>query len=185
MKFGTRELTLGTVFVGLFGIGALALYNSKQTSDMAKKINLSVADLSSRTPVDIQQHIVDKAIERAVDREVYKAAHSAAVEVGKAIRADMDGMIRKDVDAVYSDMKGKVEDHVTELVSKIDIDDIKSGVKNKVVDKIAKEFGDWVGLGRLFGSGNSKSDLSGLKDVLNTLPSYERSAALREFARIR
>lgn len=185
MKFGTFELSIAGIGLGLFGLG-WAIHANKQSADMARKLGMSINDISMSTPVQIKEAVVNKAIEQAANREAYRVARDVSSDLGKKIRSDMDSMIRKDVDSVYDSMKDKVEEHVTELVSDIDIDDIKNGVKNKVTERLAKQALDWAGLGNIFKGSRTSSysgqELQALKSIIDTVPWSERADVIKAFA---
>lgn len=155
----------------ILGVGSAiwALCQTKKVSDTTNQIGIALKDVSSKTPVDIKQAFVDKAVERAVDREVKKAIQDSSKLVTRQIRSDMDSMIRKDVDTAYSDIRGSVEDRVTSAVSEIDIEALKSGIQQKVKDKMVNELWNLSGIGKIFSSGSSGSRPVSVADLNNLL----------------
>lgn len=167
---------------GIIAIG-YAIFQTKKMKDTANKLEMSLEDVAKRTPVDIQKAFLDKAVERAVDREVHKAVQNSANFVTQQIQSDMDGMIRKDVNAHYADIRNGVEERVTNAVSEIDVDALKKDIREKVGNKMVSQLWNMSGIGKMLGGNDSSAsgiDFAGLKDALNTLPSWERADALKK-----
>lgn len=172
--------------LGIIGGIAAIVYAAYQTHKMknaANKLEMSLEDVAKRTPVDIQKAFLDKVVERAVDREVHKAVQNSAKFVTSQIQSDMDGLIRKDVNAAYADIRHDVEDRVTSAVNEIDVDALKADIREKVGNKMVNQLWNMSGIGKMLGQNESSGglDLSGLKDVLSALPSWERADFLRKY----
>ena len=182
MKFSNEAM--GSVGI-IGGIAAIvyALFQTKKMKDTANKLELSLEEVSKKTPVEIRQAFLDKAVERAVDREVKRSITNSANFVTTQIQSEMDQQIRKDVNAAYADIRGGVEDRVTSAVSEIDVEELKKDIREKVGNKMVGQLWNMSGIGKVLGGNDSSSglDLAGLKDVLNTLPSWERADFLKKY----
>lgn len=169
----------GIAAFGLLGmIGGLiyAGIKRKELKDISRKLDDSIEELSSKTSVSIQQDILDKAIQRSVDRKVQEMTAQASEQLKKEVRLDMDKKIKSDVDACYSDLRLGVKDRIEKEIGDLDMDDIQKEVKEMLFDKLC----GIGGLSRFFGvDGSSSFDVGAIKDVLNTLPSYERANAVK------
>ena len=169
----------GIAAFGLLGmIGGLiyAGIKHKELKDISRKLDDSIEELSRKTSVSIRQDILDKAIQKSVDRKVQEMTAQASEQLKKEVRLDMDKKIKSDVDACYSDLRLGVKDRIEEEIGDLDMDDIQKEVKGMLFDKL------WGigGLSRFVGiDGSSSFDVGAIKDVLNTLPSYERANAVK------
>ena len=79
----------GGILVGLgalLGIG----YLFKRDDDIHRQIDMSVSEVMKRTPVEVSDSIINRAVEKAVDREVHERAKQAA----RNVRDEMNRAIR-------------------------------------------------------------------------------------------
>lgn len=116
-----NEVGIVGIVVGVIGM-AYGIWREKKSNDLAKKLDMTLSSLEGKTKVDISQDVVNKAMRNAVEHHANACAKKAAEETGERIRDDMDSMIRKDVDRVYSDLKGKVNERVEEEIENLDFD---------------------------------------------------------------
>lgn len=118
-----NEVGIIGLVVGVVGT-AYGIWRDKKSNDLAKKLDTTLSSLESKTKVDISQDVVNKATKNAVERHANTYAKKAAEEAADLIRDDMDSMIRKDVDRVYNELKGKVDKRVDEEIENLDFDAI-------------------------------------------------------------
>jgi hypothetical protein len=116
-----NEVGIIGIVVGVIGT-AYGIWREKKGNDLAKKLDTTLSSLESKTKVDISQDVVNKATKNAVERHANAYAKKAAEEAADLIRDDMDSMIRKDVDRVYNELKGKVDKRVDEEIENLDFD---------------------------------------------------------------
>lgn len=133
---GTDLGALG--LVGCVIYGGIKLW---QLRKVAKKLDMALEDIAEKTPIEIQQATVDKAIETAVNREVQPMVVSASRKVTDQIRSDMNRDIRAEVKARYDDISEKVTKEISAKVASIvDEKDLKRRIEDKaeelVVDKL-------------------------------------------------
>ena len=161
------------IVLGIIGIG-YGVYQAYKAGETAKKLDMSIEDLSNKTPVDIQQSIVDRATERAIEREVRIAVN----ETAKAVRSDAQDEIKREVskavNAVYDDLSKDVADRISDDVANIDEYALKEKVTKEAEKKMLKKFdGELDGLLGLFQHNlrtvgkihdNIESALTGRKD---------------------
>ena len=132
-----RKLKAGRI-VGYVLAGAsvvAAIYCGKKLKDVMGVVNSAVTDVASLTYIDVQQAVVDKAVERA-----------AANAAGKAVKAT-ENLMRDTVSAAVTNAvansKGQLKASVTEkiaqevaLIDKAElIEDIEAQAKQLIVDK--------------------------------------------------
>lgn len=125
-----NEVGIVGIVVGVIGT-VYGIWREKKSNDLAKKLDTTLSSLEGKTKVDISQDVVNKAVKNAVERHANAAAKKAADETADLIRSDMDSMIRKDVDRVYSDLKGKVTERVDEKIENLDFDAMTEEAKNR------------------------------------------------------
>lgn len=132
--------------VGVVGTGlASAVYFGYQcykVGKTAKKLDMTLDDLSKKTPVEIEQAVVDEATKAAVDREVHAAVTDTASKIRSQVRVDMDKEIRSDVRAHYDEMKLDVSKKIADEVAAMDRDGVRRHVEEdarKIIIDESKE----------------------------------------------
>ena len=124
---------------GLYDLGALGLIGFLiyggiklfKLNDVSKKLDVSLKDLSALTPAEIRQSVVDRATERAVDREVTASIQATTKKISDQIRADMNREVRTAVKSQYEDISDKVTRKVSEEVAAID----RTSLTRKIADR--------------------------------------------------
>lgn len=169
----------------LFSIGATAyaFVQTRRTSNVAKKLDLTLDNVSSRTPVRLEEDVMHKAVQKAVDREVREAIRDTTKEIKTSMRDDMDREIRSNVSEAYDDIQKKMMDRVDREVSDKDIEKMKSDIMAKVGSRVVQDFFGITGLGKSFS--NHGWDIGGIKELISALPEWERSEALENFFKYR
>ena len=125
-----NEVGIVGIVVGVVGT-VYGIWREKKSNDLAKKLDTTLSNLENKAKVDISQDVVNKAVKNAVERHANAAAKKAADETADLIRSDMDSMIRKDVDRVYSDLKGKVTERVDEEIENLDFEAMTEEAQKK------------------------------------------------------
>ena len=132
-----KKLKAGRIFGVVLAIGsvAAAVYCGKKLKDVMGVVNSAVTDVASLTYIDVQQAVVDKAVERA-----------AANAAGKAVKATenlMRDTVSSAVTNAVANAKGQLKSAVTEkiamevaLIDKSElVADIEEQAKQLIVDK--------------------------------------------------
>lgn len=134
---------------GVLGGLGLLLYGAIKVAAICKKIDVSVSDLANKSSVEIEQTVVNKAVETAVDREVKKAVSGTAARVGDQVRGDLQKAIATEVKAQYNNISDKVTKQVAEEVGKIDEPKLREKVAAKaeqiVLDKLEGSTNEAIG----------------------------------------
>jgi hypothetical protein len=132
-----QKLKAGRIFGVVLAIGsvAAAVYCVKKLKDVMGVVNSAITDVSNLTYIDVQQAVVDKAVERA-----------AANAANKAVKAT-EGLMRDTVSAAVTNAvtnaKGQLKSAVTEkiamevaLIDKSElVEEIEEQAKQLIVDK--------------------------------------------------
>lgn len=132
-------LTFFGILAGLLGLG-YGVYQNYKMSEAAKKIDLTLEDVTIKTPVEIQQSLVDKAVDRAVERAVLVKANEAANNLVRDIHNEIEKKVRKEVTESYKDIQQEVADKISDQVAAIDEYALKESVTKQAEQKILKKF---------------------------------------------
>lgn len=126
----------------IFGLGGLifAGWQIKKQEDLAKKVDLSLEELEKKTPVDIKEEMVNKAIRNAVDREVKIAVNDTVKTVKNDIHKEVETEVRKEVNASFQTIKDQTAAKISDQVALIDEGALKAEVTKKAEEKILKKF---------------------------------------------
>lgn len=129
------------IFGGVITVVAVgcALYTRSKINGMNKLLKVAINDASNKIPVNVSDIIVDQAISRAVDREVTKAARTAAILVADDIRYDLKKEVRNAINTSYVDIKGCVSDEIAKQVSNININKLRDEVAVKAKELIVEK----------------------------------------------
>lgn len=115
---------------------AAALYCGKKLHDVCAKVDLAVTDISNTTFIDVQDAVVQKAVD--------KAAQNAAGRAVKATEGLMQRMVetavRGSVEASKGTLKAAVTDRIAKEVSEIDKSELIEDITDKAKELIAEKF---------------------------------------------
>lgn len=115
---------------------AAAIYCGKKLHDICGVVNSAVSDVSNLTYIDVQ----DAVVQRAVD----KAAQNAAGRAVKATEGLMHSMVETAVRGAVDGSKGMLKTAVTEKIAKeisrIDRSDLEEEITEKAKELIAEKF---------------------------------------------
>ncbi|MCR5432354.1 MAG: hypothetical protein K6E95_07335 [Lachnospiraceae bacterium] len=130
--------------VGLAGLGLIAigwaLSTRSKMKEICEKLDISIDRMSENVEIEVPQKIVSAAIDRAVEREVYNAAKSAASIVRDDIEREVATRVRKEVESKYDDISKSVTDRIAENVAKIDESRLRKEVVEKAKQQIVDKF---------------------------------------------
>ncbi|MBO7448957.1 MAG: hypothetical protein J6U54_01195 [Clostridiales bacterium] len=132
-----KRVMAGRIIGAAITIGSVvaAVYCGKKLKDVMGVVNSAVTDVSSLTYIDVQQAVVDRAVE--------KAAQNAAGKAVKATEGLMHSMVEKAVTSAVVNakepLKQAVVDKIAMEVALIDkselVSDIEEQAKQLIVDK--------------------------------------------------
>lgn len=133
-----RKLKAGRI-VGYVLAGAsvlAAIYCGKKLKDVMGVVNSAVTDVSSLTYIDVQQAVVDKAVE--------KAAQNAAGKAVKATEGLMTSMVERAVTSAVVNAKEPLKQAVTEKLARevalIDKSELVEAVEEQAKTMILEKF---------------------------------------------
>lgn len=135
-------------FVGFLGIAAGILgvgYALGMHSKMAKisdNLERSIDDLASKTPVDIPNDMIERAMEKAVANEVKQIVSRTADRVIVDVKNDIHRQVSDAVESEYSNIKDTVLSALTEEASKIDAKRVRADVERAARDHALEKFDD-------------------------------------------
>ncbi len=125
---------LGYVLAGASVIAAV--YCGKKLKDVMGVVNSAVTDVSSLTYIDVQQAVVDKAVE--------KAAQNAAGKAVKATEGLMTSMVERAVTSAVVNAKEPLKQAVTEKLARevamIDKSELVEAVEEQAKAMILEKF---------------------------------------------
>jgi hypothetical protein len=133
-----RKLKAGRI-VGYVLAGAsvvAAIYCGKKLKDVMGVVNSAVTDVSSLTYIDVQQAVVDKAVE--------KAAQNAAGKAVKATEGLMTSMVERAVSNAVVNAKEPLKQAVTEKMAReiamIDKSELTEAIEESAKAMILEKF---------------------------------------------
>ena len=126
----------------LFGLGGLAYaaWSAKKQDDLAKRLDLSIEELAKKTPVDVSEEMVEKAVQIATDREVKAAVHEASKSVKTEANKTLCVEVKKEVDAAKDTIKSQVTEALTRQVALIDEGTARAEVVKRAEEKVLQKF---------------------------------------------
>jgi len=130
MNISFNSIGIVGIAVGIVGFG-YGIYRDNKANKMAEKIGLSVSEVESKAQIDVDQAIVNKAIQNAVERKVSAATAEAIKSVRSDIQDEISSRVRKSVDAEYQRLTEDVTEKISEQVANID----EYALQDKVVQK--------------------------------------------------
>lgn len=186
------KIRLSTVVSVITSLSCLALAaaEAKRSNDISKKLNISIDELSKKTPVDISEKVFNAAVQKSVDNEVRSQVSKTTSLIKKEIVDDMREKITSAIDDAYQDIHGKVDDRVAEELEKIDFPEMKKEIRKKIESRMLKELLDVAGIRNWFGRGSSpyysdsRIDGSTLSNIIDSFDSdYSKLNALDKITR--
>ena len=133
------------VAVGLVGIG-YAIGTHTKMAKISEKLECSIEELAGRTPVDIPESMIERAVEKNVAFEVKAAVGKITDAVTADVKRDIHKQVSDAVESEYSNVKDAVLDELVSAASKIDVhrvrNDIEKAAKVKALEKLDDNLDD-------------------------------------------
>lgn len=123
---------LGVIIGGISYIG----YLHSKIKNIEGMIQVAVDDLATKTEITISDDILNKAVQKAVDREVGYISTKIVHDLNSEIRSE----VRHSVDLSSTLIKGSVSKEIERQVRNIDISDMEREVVNRAKDAVAEKF---------------------------------------------
>lgn len=117
-----------------------AQYDREKLKNVMERIDIQVNNLSDVAEVSVDDAIVKKAVNTAVDREVNRVVRATAQEAVNAVRSDISAHVSTTIHAQYTDISKAVKDTVTAQVAVLDISSIKKTALSEARDEFRSDF---------------------------------------------
>ena len=139
-KYDSFVGLLGVTF-GLVGIGYAWGTHSKMAK-ISEKLDCSIEELASKTPVDIPSDMIERAVEKAVAIEVKQAVSKTTDKVIVEVKRDIHKQVSGAVEEEYSNIKGRVLEELTAEAAKIDTKRVRADVEKAAKERALEKFDD-------------------------------------------
>lgn len=164
--------------LGAFGIitGVLSLgyaaWQSYKLNKIANKMDMTLDEVDKKSNIDIEQDVIDTAVERAVQRKVNKAT----VDTMNAVKADMhqtiSSQVQKEVDNQYKTLSDEVAEEISKQVAAISEDALSNKVLPRVEEKLVKEGKSMIANVRSTLTSQIGSDIDFTRSLSNVIKSF-------------
>lgn len=132
---------LAGIAVGLVGVG-YALGTHSKMAKISENLDRSIEELASKTPVDIPNNMIERAVEKNVALEVKQAVGKATDAVMTDIKRDIHKQVSDAVEGEYSNIKDAVLEELVTEASKIDAKRVRSDVERAAKSRALEKFED-------------------------------------------
>lgn len=129
------------IAIGLVGLGYAFGTHSKMAK-ISENLDRSIDDLASRTPVDIPDDMIKRAVEKAVASEVKQAVGKATDVITVDVKRDMHKQVSDAIESEYSNIKDQVLEELVTEASKIDAKRIRYDVEKAAKEQALEKFND-------------------------------------------
>lgn len=127
--------------MGLIGIG----YGLGMHSKMAKiseKLDCSIDELASKTPIDIPNDMIERAVEKAVADQAKQAVGKATDVAIAAVKRDIHKQVSDAIEEEYSNVKESVLEELVTEAAKIDVKRVRSDIEKAAKERAMEKFDD-------------------------------------------
>ena len=125
--------------LGLLGMLIYGGIKLVQLSGIAKKVDMSVKDLSDKTVVEVEQHIVDKAAEIAMGREITRVVNQTSRNVANRINYEVNTRVKDEVHKQYHDIASKVVKKIGEEVAAFDKTEVTRRIERRAEEIVVEK----------------------------------------------
>lgn len=127
--------------VGILGIG-YALGTHSKMAKISENLDRSIEDLAGRTPVDIPEEMIKRAVEKSVAYEIKQTVSKATDGVIADVKRDIRKQVSDAVESEYSNIKDSVLSELTDAASKIDVRRVRADVEKAAKEQALEKFDD-------------------------------------------
>lgn len=111
---------------------------SNQMSDTTKKLDMSIEDVERKTTIDIEQSIIDAAIDKAVKAKVDLAANEAVAAVKSDMHQTISSKVKKEVDEQYNRISDDVTAKITSEIEGITKEKLSNTITGRLTPELKK-----------------------------------------------
>ncbi|MBQ8707865.1 MAG: hypothetical protein IJ523_07250 [Succinivibrionaceae bacterium] len=117
-----------------------AVYCHSQMRKSVKLLNKAADSVSELTVVDVQQGIIDRAINNAANREVGRAVNRAMRMMEDGIASETQKRVRNAVQQSQGKLQKAVTDAIAKEAAKVDKDDIMEEATERAKEMLLERF---------------------------------------------
>lgn len=129
------------VAIGLIGVG-YGLGTHSKLARISEKLDCSIDELASKTPIDIPNDMIERAVEKAVALQVKEAVGKATDVAVAAVKRDIHKQISDAVEEEYSNIKDTVLEELVTEAAKIDAKRVRAEVERAAKEQALEKFDD-------------------------------------------
>lgn len=133
---GLAGATLGLIGIG-YGLGMRC-----KMAKIGEKLDCSIEELASKTPVDIPDSMIERAVEKAVEMQAKESVKKATDVAIAAVKRDIHKQISDAVEEEYSSVKETVLEELVTEAAKIDVKRIRSDIEKAAKVRAMEKFDD-------------------------------------------
>ena len=141
MERKNKILTGALIGVGLGALG-LGLYCGRQTRicrELIGSANRRIADMSN---VDIDQNIINRAVEKAVREQSGSAVNAAVARIEEQTKADIRNRVKQAVGNATEKINARVATQIAKQTEELCVDDIKEDVVKHTTEMLVEKLSD-------------------------------------------
>ena len=125
--------------IGLMGVG-YAIGTHSKMARISENLDRSIDELAGKTPVDIPNDMMARAVEKAVAYEVKKTVGKATDGIMADIKRDIHKQVNDAVEGEYSNVKETVLEELVNAASRIDVSRVRSDVERAAKEHALAKF---------------------------------------------
>ena len=133
--FSLSELG-GLGLLGMLVYGGIKLV---QLSGIAKKVDMSVKDLSEKTVVEVEQSIVDKAAGMAMEREIGRIVNQAGRSVTNHINYEVNTRVREEVNKQKNEIASKIVKKFSDEIAGFDKSEVTRRIERRAEELVVEK----------------------------------------------
>lgn len=125
--------------LGLLGMLIYGGIKLVQLSGIARKVDMSVKDLSDKTVVEVEQSLVDKAAEMAMGREINRIVTQTGRNVTNRINYEVNTRVKDEVRKQYESIAEKVVRKIGDEVAGFDKTDVTRRIERRAEELVVEK----------------------------------------------
>ena len=133
---GLAGATLGLIGLG-YGIGMRS-----KMAKISEKLDCSIDELASKTPIDIPNDMIERAVEKAVAEKAKESVSKATDVAVAAVKRDMHKQITDAVEEEYGNVKEQVLENLVTEAAKIDVKRVRADIEKAAKERAMEKFDD-------------------------------------------
>ena len=133
---GLAGATLGLIGLG-YGIGMRS-----KMAKISEKLDCSIDELASKTPIDIPNDMIERAVEKAVADKARESVSKATDIAVAAVKRDMHKQISDAVEEEYNSVKAQVLENLVTEAAKVDVKRVRADIEKAAKERAMEKFDD-------------------------------------------